>query len=144
MANVQVTDNFSKAFQSLARPWKMWLSEACIGIHCVCLYIQIVNYNNVDNWDKLTVLAPPNPFLLSFGTRGGECNLKGLNWKALMPWDVQLWRAIWNPSRRCETEGNVLRVFVSLASRKRFTFIKFVFPYDGEAYVRTKFIYTYT
>ena len=61
MAKAQVEVLFYKVSHSLARPWEMWMSEECIDIRFICLYIQIAYYNTVKNWDKPIVFAPPNP-----------------------------------------------------------------------------------
>ena len=61
MAKPQVEDLFSKVSHSLSWPWEMWMSEECIDIHFVCLYIQIAYFNSVENWDKsLVVVQSPS------------------------------------------------------------------------------------
>ena len=56
MAKAQVEDLFSKVSHSLSWPWEMWMSEECIDIHFVYLYIQIAYFSSVENWDKPVVV----------------------------------------------------------------------------------------
>ena len=66
MAKPQVEDLFSKVSHSLSWPWEMWMSEECIDIHFVCLYIQIAYFSSVENWDKpLVVVQSPSRVQLS-------------------------------------------------------------------------------